>query len=170
VNFTLIPEAPFALDGPGGLLAALKRRILARHHALIVVAEGAGQDLFDKAGNDRDASGNLLHQDIGLLLKRKICEYFAAENLPIALKYIDPSYLIRSVPANCEDDILADQLARRAVHAGMAGKSDVLVCSWHGTVIHVPIGMTAGQKRRVDPEGELWTLVLGATGQAARFE
>jgi 6-phosphofructokinase 1 len=170
VNFTLIPEVPFALDGPRGFLAALKRRILDRHHALIVVAEGAGQELFDRRCHERDASGNLLHEDIGLFLKQKITDYFAAEGIEISLKYIDPSYLIRSVPANCADSILADQLARRAVHAAMAGKTDVLVCSWHRTFIHVPIAMIAAQKRRVDPEGELWTLVLGATGQPARFE
>ena len=171
VNFTLIPEVPFVLDGPDGFFAALKRRILARNHALIVVAEGAGQDLFDKAGPEmRDASGNLLHQDIGLLLKHRIIDYFAAEQIPVSLKYIDPSYIIRSVPANCEDSILCDQLARRAVHAAMAGKTDVIVCMWNGKFIHVPIGMANARKGRIDPEGELWTLVLGATGQSARFE
>jgi len=169
VNFALIPELPFVLDGPGGFLAALKDRILARHHALIVVAEGAGQDLFAEVARRCDASGNLLHQDIGPFLKQKILDYFAAENLPVSLKYIDPSYIIRSVPANCEDSLLCDQLARRAVHAGMAGKTDVLVCSWHRKFIHVPISMVTSQKRHVDTEGELWTLVLGATGQPARF-
>jgi len=166
VNFTLIPEVPFTLDGPGGFLAALEKRILARHHALIVVAEGAGQELFGGEVSQCDASGNTLHHDVGLLLKSRILEYFAGRDIDVTLKYIDPSYLIRSVPANCEDDILSDQLARRAVHAGMAGKTDVLVCSWHRTFIHVPIGMIRDRKRRIDPEGELWTLVLGATGQA----
>jgi len=170
VNFTLIPEVPFALDGPRGFLAALKQRILKRHHALIVVAEGAGQDLLAGGPAGRDPSGNVLHRDIGVFLKERILDYFAAENVPISLKYIDPSYIIRSVPANCEDDILCDQLARRAVHAGMAGKTDVLVCTWHRTFMQVPIAMIRSEKRRIDPGRELWTLVLGATGQAARFE
>ncbi|HBO45201.1 MAG TPA: ATP-dependent 6-phosphofructokinase, partial [Planctomycetaceae bacterium] len=169
VNFTLIPEVHFALDGPGGFLAALKERLDRRHHALIVVAEGAGQNLFDKATALRDASGNLLHHDIGLLLKQRILDYFARLNMPVALKYIDPSYIIRSVQANCEDAILCDQLARRAVHAGMAGKTDLLVTSWHRKFIHVPIPMAIERRQCIDPEGDFWSLVLGATGQPARF-
>jgi 6-phosphofructokinase 1 len=170
VNFVLIPEVPFALDGPGGLMAALKERIERRRHALVVVAEGAGQDLFDKEVERCDASGNRLHHDIGLLLKQKILEYFAVENIPVALKYIDPSYIIRSAPANCEDSILCDQLARRAVHAAMAGKTDVLICSWRNRFIHVPIKMANSRRKIIDLDGEQWKLVLGATGQPARFE
>ena len=169
VNFTLIPEVPFALDGENGFLAALERRILDRRHALIVVAEGAGQDLFQTQAAGHDASGNGLHQDIGVFLKQRIVDHFAARGIPAALKYIDPSYLIRSVPANCDDSILCDQFARRAVHAAMAGKTDVLVCSWNRKFIHVPISMVVSEKRRVNPEGELWTLVLSATGQPTRF-
>ncbi|MBN2023874.1 MAG: ATP-dependent 6-phosphofructokinase [Pirellulales bacterium] len=169
VNFTLIPELPFALDGPGGFLAALERRILDRQHALIVVAEGAGQDLMGTKCQARDASGNLLHNDVGPFLKGRIAEHFAARGIPVSIKYIDPSYTIRSVSANCEDSILCDQFARRAVHAAMAGKTDVLVCTCHRTFIHVPIAMATASKRRVDVEGEMWSLVLSATGQPPRF-
>jgi 6-phosphofructokinase 1 len=169
VNFTLIPEVPFALDGEDGFLAALRRRILDRRHALILVAEGAGQSLFDTREVRCDASGNRLHQDIGLLLKQEIIDDFASHRIPIALKYIDPSYIIRSTAANCDDSILCDQFARRAVHAAMAGKTDVLVCSWNRHFIHVPIAMVVAERRRIDPEGELWNLVLSTTGQPARF-
>jgi len=169
VNFVLIPEVPFALDGPGGFLAALERRILDRQHALIVVAEGAGQDLFDAKPQECDASGNPRHRDIGPFLQKRILNHFRARGVPVTIKYIDPSYTIRSVPANCEDSILCDQFARRAVHAAMAGKTDVLVCTCHRTFIHVPIPMAVARKRHVDPEGELWTVVLSATGQPARF-
>jgi 6-phosphofructokinase 1 len=169
VNFTLIPEIPFALDGDNGFLAVLERRILDRHHALVLVAEGAGQDLFETREAARDASGNLLHRDIGLLLKDRISEHFAKRNIPIALKYIDPSYIIRSVTANCEDSILCDQFARRAVHAAMAGKTDVLIGSCNRHFVHVPISMIVTQRRRIDPEGDFWGLVLSATGQPTRF-
>lgn len=171
VNFTLIPEIPVALDGENGFLAALERRIVERRHALIVVAEGAGQALFDSESqaSERDASGNVRHRDIGLLLKERIGDHFAQQDIPVTLKYIDPSYIIRSVPANCDDSILCDQFARRAVHAAMAGKTDVLIGSWNRHFIHVPISMIVSQRRRVDPEGELWNLVLSATGQPARF-
>ncbi|MBN1908359.1 MAG: ATP-dependent 6-phosphofructokinase [Pirellulales bacterium] len=169
VNFTLIPEVPFALHGPKGFLAALEKRILDRHHALIVVAEGAGQDLFGASPSERDASGNLIHRDIGTFLKEQILDHFRHRDLPISVKYIDPSYIIRSVTANCEDSILCDQFARRAVHAAMAGKTDVLLCTCNGKFVHVPIGLAISSKRQIDPEGELWSLVLGATGQPAQF-
>ena len=112
VNFALMPEVPFALDGGGGLLAALKQRVLARGHAVVVVAEGAGQDLFQTRSNATDASGNIKLQDIGLFLTKAIEAFFAAERVPITLRYFDPGYQIRSRPANCEDAILCDQFAR----------------------------------------------------------
>ena len=170
VNFTLIPEVPFALVGQRGLLPVLRQRMLHRRHAVIVVAEGAGQHLFSDEPLERDRSGNIKFHDIGLLLKQRIEEYFAQHGPEVQVKYIDPSYTIRSVPANCEDDILCDQFARRAVHAAMAGKTEVLIGHMSGTFVHVPIAMAVGQKRRVHVEGELWTAVLSATGQPRRFE
>ncbi|MFN3324268.1 MAG: ATP-dependent 6-phosphofructokinase [Bryobacteraceae bacterium] len=169
VNFTLIPEVPFALDGPDGFLAVLKRRMLDRGHAVVVVAEGAGQYLFDTAEAERDASGNLKLQDIGVYLKDRINEYFYAEKLPVNLKYIDPSYAIRSCPANTEDALLCDQYARHAVHAAMAGKSAIVIGLWYNVFIHVPIAVAVKEPRHVDPHGELWTSVLAATGQPATF-
>lgn len=169
VNFTLIPESPFALEGDGGFLAALRRRMIDRKHAVIVVAEGAGQHLFQDRATECDASGNPKQQDIGLLLKRQIAAYFAERGPRVELKYIDPSYIIRSVAANCEDDILCDQFARRAVHAGMAGKTDLVVGHMSGTFVHVPIALAVGQKRHINVEGELWSSVLSATGQPRSF-
>lgn len=171
VNFCLIPELPFKLDGPRGFLEALRTRMLDRRHAVIVIAEGAGQELFALNGNvERDASGNVKFQDIGPFLKQKIADFFAQRGPKVDIKYIDPSYTIRSVKANCEDAILCDQLARRAVHAAMAGKTDVLLGHMSGTFVHVPISMIAGAKRRVNIEGELWSAVRAATGQPRCFE
>ena len=169
VNFTLIPEIQFALEGENGFLNILRKRIERRGHALIVVAEGAGQDLFEKHQTHHDASGNLLHNDIGLFLKDQICGYFKEVNIPISLKYIDPSYTIRSAPANCDDRILCDLFARHAVHAAMAGKTGMVIGFWNDEFINVPISMVTSVQRRVDPEGELWTVVQGATGQPQRF-
>jgi 6-phosphofructokinase 1 len=167
-NFTLIPEVPFKLCGPNGFLAVLRRRMLDRRHAVIVVAEGAGQDLLQATG-ERDASGNVRYQDIGPFLKQEIQAYFRSEGPAVEVRYIDPSYIIRSVPANCEDNMLCDQFARRAVHAAMAGKTDTLVGYVNFYFVHVPIPMATQCKRRVDVEGELWTSVLAATGQPRRF-
>lgn len=170
VNFTLIPEVPFALDGEGGLLAVLRRRLLDRRHAVIAVAEGAGQELFQAAPAERDASGNVKLQDIGLYLKERIAAYFAAHGPEVSVKYIEPSYIIRSVPANSEDDILCDQFARRAVHAAMSGRTGMMVGQMNATFVHVPLALAVGQTRRVLEEGELWASVLAATGQPRRFE
>jgi 6-phosphofructokinase 1 len=169
-NFTLIPEVPFKLEGPQGFLAALKERVQSRAHALVVVAEGAGQDLLDKGVNERDASGNVKIQDIGLFMREKIEEYFKAEKIPVVMRYIDPSYLVRSSPANAEDSILCDLFARHAVHAAMAGKTGLVIGYLHNEFIHVPIELITSRKKSIDTNGFVWSAVLAATGQPDRFE
>jgi len=169
VNFILVPEVPFVLEGEHGFLEALRRRMIQRHHAVIVVSEGAGQDLFRGSAKHFDASGNVKFQDIGLYLKQQICEHFDRNGPKVDVKYIDPSYIIRSVPANCEDDVLCDAFARRAVHAGMMGRTDMLIGSMAGKYVHVPLTMIAGRKRRMNVDGEFWASVLASTGQAHAF-
>jgi 6-phosphofructokinase 1 len=170
VNFTLIPELPFRLAGERGFLAALKKRVLKRAHAVVVAAEGAGQDLLQAAGEERDASGNVKLKDIGQFLREQIESYFKAEKIPMVMRYIDPSYIIRSRPANAEDSILGDLFARNAVHAAMAGKTGLVIGLLHGKFIHVPIELLVEQKKQLDPDGPEWHAVLAATGQPARFE
>lgn len=170
VNFTLIPEVPFALEGKNGFLSHLHKRILTRGHAVVVVAEGAGQDIFQDKSAVTDASGNLKLQDIGEFLRRRIPEYFQTRETPVEVKYFDPSYFIRSVPANAEDRMLSDQLARDAVHAGMAGKTDVLIGFTNNVFVLLPISLASSRKKRVYPDGSLWRSVLAATGQTATFQ
>lgn len=169
VNFTLIPEQKFALHGEQGFLAALEKRILRRKHAVIALAEGAGQHLFPPSSAECDASGNVKYQDIGPFLKKEILCHFEKRSIPVDVKYIDPSYYVRSVPANCTDSLLCDSLARRAVHAAMAGKTDLLVAVLHHTFIHVPIALATAERRQVRLEGEGWSSVLAATGQPRAF-
>jgi 6-phosphofructokinase 1 len=164
-NFVLIPEVPFKLEGEDGFLACLERRILQKNHALVVVAEGAGQDLLRSDSIARDASGNLRLQDVGLFLRDKILEYFRSRSIDVNLKYLDPSYFIRSVPANPSDRILSDQMARMAVHAAMAGKTDLLMGYIHNELVHVPIATAVAQKKHLDVMGDLWTAVMRSTGQ-----
>jgi len=170
VNFTLIPEVPFKLEGSNGFLSALKERILNRAHALIVVAEGAGQDLLKSDKVERDASGNIKIKDIGLFMRERIEDYFRIEKIPIVMRYIDPSYLVRSSPANSEDSILCDLFARHAVHAAMAGKTGLVIGYLHDLFIHVPIELLTNRKKSLDPTGFAWNAVLAATGQPERFE
>jgi 6-phosphofructokinase 1 len=165
VNFTLVPEVPLLLEGEDGLLAALKRRILERAHALVVVAEGAGQGVLAASGEERDASGNVKLQDIGPFLRNRIEKYFETEGISVTLRYFDPSYLIRSVPAGAEDSALCDLFARNAVHAAMAGKTGLVIGLLHDTFIHVPIELLVSQKKRLDLNGMLWRAALAATGQ-----
>jgi len=162
VNYALIPEVPFELPV---FLAALEQRMRERSHAVIAVAEGAGQNLFASDAGRRDASGNVKLKDIGLFLREQIEAHFAARELPVVLRYFDPSYLIRSRPANTEDAILCDQFARHAVHAAMAGKTGVVIGLLHDRFIHVPIEQLCAGSRRVDPAGGWWRSVLAATGQ-----
>ncbi len=170
VNFTLIPEVPFKLHGPGGFLTALKQRVVRRKHAVVVVAEGAGQDLLQEGPAEIDASGNVKHKDIGLFLKQKIETYFKVENTPVVVRYFDPSYLLRSVPADAEDAILCDLFARSAVHAAMAGKTGLVIGYLHDLLIHVPIELAVASKKRLNPNSLFWQAVLASTGQPARFD
>lgn len=167
-NFVLIPEVPIALDGPNGFLNVLVRRVRASGHAVVVVAEGAGQDLMS-ATNQTDASGNVRFGDIGLFLKHKICEAFAGAGLEQNLKYFDPSYSIRSVKANAFDSVYCLRLAHNAVHAAMAGKTDVVVSRWHGRFVLLPIPLAVRDRHSVDPNGDLWLSVLESTGQPPSF-
>jgi len=170
VNFTLIPEVPFRLDGECGFLSALERRIVKRGHAVIAVAEGSGQELLGNTGNERDASGNIRLSDIGLFLRKKIEEWFKARKIPVVMRYFDPSYLVRSSPDNAEDSILCDQFARHAAHAAMSGRTGLVIGFLHDRFIHVPIELLATQQKRLDPDSPAWSAVLATTGQPHRFE
>ena len=165
VNYVLIPEQPFDLYGPRGFLSVLRKRLEERHHAVVVVAEGAGQDLFGEVEREKDASGNVKYNDIGILLKEKIQEEFNASGFPHSIKYIDPSYIIRSAPANPNDSKFCNLLAQNAVHAVMAGKTDFVVGFWNNHFTLMPIGAAVAKRKKIDIEGELWWNVLEATGQ-----
>jgi 6-phosphofructokinase 1 len=170
VDFVLIPEVQFVLDGERGLLEALRYRLAKRKSAVIVVAEGAGQRQMNVEPGATDASGNRKLGDIGLFLKDKISEFFKQRRIEISLKYMDPSYLVRSVPANAQDNVYCSQLAQHAVHAGMAGKTGMLVGRWHGSFVHLPIALATQGRRKVDPNSELWQSVLESTRQPAMLQ
>jgi 6-phosphofructokinase 1 len=169
VNYVLIPEAPFQLEGEKGLLAHLDGRLSGRGHAVVVVAEGAGQHLMENDPSSKDASGNAKFRDIGPFLKGRIESHFKSSGKEITVKYIDPSYVIRSVPASPQDAIYCLRLAQHAVHAGMAGKTNMVVGRWHGHHVNLPIGIVTVRRRKVNLQGDLWLSVLEATGQPAQF-
>jgi 6-phosphofructokinase 1 len=163
VNFCLIPEVPFSM---GKFLSSLTDRLKKRGHALIVVAEGAGQNLLE-SGTERDASGNIKFGDIGVFLRDAMKDHFQRLEMNATIKYIDPSYTIRSVPANAHDAAFCLLLGQSAVHAGMAGRTNMVVGFWNHQFTHVPISLAVSERKKVDPDGALWSAVLASTGQPA---
>lgn len=171
-NFVLVPEVPFDMDGENGFLKILKRRLESRGHALIVVAEGAGQNLLEDArsGNGHDASGNVLLGDIGIYLRERIAAHFSSGWHAATVKYIDPSYVIRSSPANAEDSIFCSRLGRNAVHAAMTGRTKMVVSIWNNTFTHVPMSTVISRRKQLDPYGPEWLAVLESTGQPGNMK
>ena len=166
VNFVLIPEVPFDLEGEKGFLKMLEKRIRERRHCVILVAEGAGQEHISRLNGkiETDASGNLKLLDIGTFLRNAIEDYFKKTGIEVNLKYIDPSYMIRSVRANASDSIYCGALGQYAAHAGMAGKTGMLVGLFRGEYVHLPLRIVTSGKT-VDPLGNTWMRVIEATGQ-----
>jgi 6-phosphofructokinase 1 len=162
VGLCLVPENAFGIDG---IVRAARQRIERDGYVVIVVAEGAGQELLAEAA-EWDASGNRRHGDIGAFLRDKIPEAFRAQGISVSLKYIDPSYMIRSLPANARDANFCLRLGHAAVHAGMAGKTDTVIGSWRRRLTYVPIPMAVSSRKTVDTNGYLWRTVLSVTGQA----
>jgi 6-phosphofructokinase 1 len=163
VNFCLVPEVPFTLER---FLRELQQRLEGRGHAVIVTAEGAGQDLLVKSA-ERDASGNVKYGDIGIFLRDAIKDHFKKRGVEINLKYIDPSYTIRSVPADAHDSAFCLLLGQNAVHAGMSGRTNMVSGFWNHQFTHVPISLAVSQRKKIDPAGALWSSVLASTGQPA---
>ena len=161
VNYCLVPEVRFTLDA---FLQALKKRLEGRRHAVVVAAEGAGQDLLE-ANAERDASGNIRLGDIGTFLRDQINDYFKKAEMEVSVKYIDPSYTIRSMPANPHDSAFCLMLGHNAVHAGMAGRTGMVVGNWRAEFTHVPIAAAVSERKQIDPRGRLWTGVVSTTGQ-----
>ncbi len=170
-NFVLIPEVRFELDEPNGFLEHLRRRLEARHHALVCVAEGAGQNLYesDQSKLEKDASGNIKHADIGPFLCEKIKQFMKRIGMEFTLKYIDPSYIIRSAPAIPSDSIYCNILGQNAVHAAMAGKTGMIIGSWNDRYTHVPIEAVTRHRKTIDPDSMFWQHVVANTGQPLRM-
>ncbi len=164
VNFVLVPEAAFSLEGEGGLLPALEARLRSRKHAVIVLAEGAGQHLLTQT-NQTDASGNIILADIADYLRAEINRYFAEKKLPVGIKYIDPSYIIRSVPANANDRVYCGLLGQQAVHAAMAGKTGMVVAKLMGRYVHLPLSLVTLKRQKLNIASDYWRSVLESTGQ-----
>jgi len=167
-NFVLVPEVPFDLEGEKGLFALLEQRLERRRHAVIIVAEGAGQELLPES-EQTDASGNRKMGDIGVYLKQAISDHLERRGIPFSLKYIDPSYIIRSAVAVPTDSVYCSRLGNAAVHAAMAGKTETIVGLVNDHFVHIPMEVAVSQRKRVDPEGNLWRDVLESTHQPIRM-
>jgi len=164
VNCCLVPERKFTMEGEDdSFLPALERRLKLKKHAVIIVAEGAGQEFFEGGDEVRDASGNVLKKDIGLFLKDRINSYFKAKNIEVNLKYFDPSYTIRSIASHGADAVFCAMLAQNAVHAAMSGRSDMVIGHWGDNFTHVPIALATRERKQIDLTSQLWTSVKAST-------
>ncbi|MGB9712535.1 MAG: ATP-dependent 6-phosphofructokinase [Dissulfurimicrobium sp.] len=166
VNFCLIPESDFDLEGDGGLLKALENRLRERGHAVVVAAEGAGQRYVTGGVVETDPSGNVKLGDIGLFLRDRFKTYFDEIGMDVSIRYIDPSYIVRSVPANVNDRLYCANLGQNAVHAAMAGKTAMMVSLWNDRYVHVPITAAIKRRKKVDLNSRFWLSVLESTGQS----
>ncbi|MBR4747689.1 MAG: 6-phosphofructokinase, partial [Desulfovibrio sp.] len=164
VNFVLIPEAPFQLEGPGGLMPAVEERLRARRHCVIVTAEGAGQHLLAKS-EEKDKSGNIILGNVSDLLKKAIKEHFKNSDISPSVKYIDPSYIIRSVPATPNDKVYCGFLGQYALHAAMAGRTGMVIGKLQSRFVHLPMELVTRERRHLDIHSDLWRAVLESTGQ-----
>ena len=165
-SFVLIPEVPFAMDGPNGLLAHLRRRVADRGYAVIVVAEGAAQELLAEAGaGGTDASGNAVLADPARYVLERIKADYAEREEVVTLRYFDPGYTIRSVPADPADAVYCARLAQTAVHAAMSGRTDMVVGRRRHRFVNVPIPAVTKRAHNVSPDGDLWLSVLESTAQ-----
>ncbi len=165
VNYCFIPEVPFKVDGPNGFLEHLRKRLAAKQHAVIMVAEGAGQDLFMNAPIHRDASGNIKHNNIGEYLRDRIVAYGKEKKFEVSMKYFDPSYVIRSVDARGTDAVYCLIFSQSAVHAAMAGCTDIVVGYWGLDFTHVPISLAVSERKKIHPTMPVWQSVLQLTHQ-----
>jgi 6-phosphofructokinase 1 len=168
VNFLLVPEQPFKLEGENGLLWALEQRLKARKHAVIVCAEGAGQDLMDTPAG-KGYSGNPVLGDICATLIRRIKNHFEERKLEMYIKFIDPSYLIRSVPANAGDRVYCGFLGQHALHAAMAGKTGMVVTQLKSSMVHLPLDLVVLKRRTLNTRSDYWCSVMETTGQQEYF-
>jgi len=169
VDLVLIPEVPMLLDGEDGVLRYVERVLHRQGHAVIVAAEGAAQDLVAGGEPGSDKSGNSKLGDVGVFLRERITRHFHEQARDVTLKYIDPSYAIRSVKASPSDSVYCWNMARNAVHAAMAGNTEMLIGRWHGRFVHVPMPLATRGRKQVDPGDDIWTSVIEATGQPRQF-
>mmetsp|Transcript_25298 Transcript_25298/g.60182 ORF Transcript_25298/g.60182 Transcript_25298/m.60182 type:complete len:455 (-) Transcript_25298:517-1881(-) len=161
VDVCLIPEVPFSLHGEKGLLAYLESVIARQGHAVVCVAEGAGQDMLPTSSDKTDASGNRILGDIGQWLKKEV-----KDNLPdVDVKYIDPTYMIRAIPTNSGDRIYCKILAHNAVHGAFAGFTGITVGLVNTHYVYLPIPIIIQNVRKVDPSGKQWNRLRASIGQ-----
>lgn len=164
VDICLIPEVPFKLEGPYGVLEHLEHLIKTKGSAVICVAEGAGQEMLEKT-NATDLSGNVVLSDIGVYIQQKIKSHFKSIGVHSDVKYIDPTYMIRACRANASDAILCTVLGQNAVHGAFAGFSGITtgICNTH--YVYLPVPEVIKSPRYVNPHSRMWHRCVTSTGQ-----
>ncbi|KAK3436352.1 hypothetical protein EUGRSUZ_C00952 [Eucalyptus grandis] len=170
VDCCLIPESPFYLEGAGGLFEYIEKRLKENGHMVIVIAEGAGQELMSQSNqsldNGKDASGNKLFQDVGLWISQKIKDHFSQRGkMGITLKYIDPTYMIRAIPSIASDNVYCTLLAQSCVHGTMAGYTGFTSGLVNGRQTYIPFYRITEKQNNVVITDRMWARLLSSTNQ-----
>lgn len=171
VDCCLIPENDFYLEGRGGLLEFLGARLKENGHAVVVVAEGAGQDVIPRSDEahveEKDESGNPVFLDVGGWLKSELKKWWARDHETelFTVKYIDPTYMVRAVPANATDNLYCTMVAHSAIHGAMAGYTGFVSGPINGNYVYIPVEDVARAKNRVDTRDHKWAWVRSLTSQ-----
>ena len=162
VDVCLIPEIDTPLDGPGGVIAHVRRVLTKKEHCVVVVAEGAGQDILGALG-ETDASGNPVLQNFAKFLREEFKSRLG--DLDPDIKYIDPTYMVRARQTNASDAIYCSILGQNAVHAAFAGLTGVTVGLCNGHYVYLPVPPLIKRAREVDPNGRMWERLRLAINQ-----
>ncbi|KAF8407119.1 hypothetical protein HHK36_006244 [Tetracentron sinense] len=168
VDCCLIPESPFYLEGAGGLFEYIGKRLKENGHVVIVMAEGAGQDLLSesmRSMDQHDASGNKQLQDVGLWMSEKIKDHFTRLKMVINLKYIDPTYMIRAIKSNASDNVYCTLLAQSTVHGAMAGYTGFIAGPVNGRHAYIPFHRVTETQNMVVITDRMWARLLSSTNQ-----
>ena len=149
-----MPEKSFSVDA---LLRYVNEKLDEKDHCILVVAEGV---------NTRVVDGNgpvTVDGDVGPWL----CAQLKANLESISLKYVDPSYAVRSAPSNAADTIFCSRLAQHAAHGALGGSTAFAVGTVNTHYVEIPLQDFANRAAVCAVTGRIFGDLVRSTGQPA---
>jgi 6-phosphofructokinase 1 len=90
--------------------------------------------------------------------------YTTAREL-FALKYIDPTYMIRAVPSNAADNEYCTLLAHSSLHGAMAGYTGFVAGLVNGKFCYIPLDVVCQSRHAVDVTSHVWNWLKSVNNQ-----